>query len=596
MAHIGIEWGSQSEAARPAHRSHRIRIVGVLAAIVAVLSIAAPSRADGPATPGPHYIVRLVAGSTADPAQLVASVGGTLDQRLSVIEGFSAWLPPEAVTALESNAAVAEVSPDSTLNIVGADAVASAVNDTPGFVAGDFARKGGGQSFGRLDVDAIKKIIGADDLNRQGITGAGVDVALIDTGIAPVPGVGKVVNGPDLSFDSQVPGFQYLDGYGHGTHLAGIINGSGSGVNGIAPGSRVVNVKVGAANGATDVSQVIAAIDWVVQHKNDNGLNIRVITLAYGTDGTQPYSLDPLAYAVEVAWRKGIVVVVAAGNRGSAPTLDNPATDPFVIAVGAVQTNGTYNTGDDVTAPFSSVGSTTRRPDVMAPGRSVVSLRVPNSYVDTLHPEGREPDGLLRGSGTSQAAAVVSGSVALMLQAQPSLNPDQVKWMLKKSSQKLPFSSLAGQGSGEIDVRKAAKLPAPTVDKYAQNFAFATGTGTLEGARGSAHVSMDGVLLTGEIDILGQSWSGQSWSGQSWSGQSWSGGLWNGQSWSGQSWSGQSWSGQSWSGQSWSGQSWSGQSWSGQSWSGQSWSGQSWSGQSWSGQSWSGQSWSSTQG
>src|SRR5207302_7365325 len=115
-------------------------------------------------------------------------------------------------------------------------------------------------------------------------------VALIDTGVAPVPGVGATVNGPDLSFDSQVPGFEHLDAYGHGTHLAGIINGSGNGVNGIAPGARVLNVKVGAANGATDVVQVIAAIDWVVQHQHDNGLNIRVIELAYGTDSLQAYA------------------------------------------------------------------------------------------------------------------------------------------------------------------------------------------------------------------------------------------------------------------------------------------------------------------
>jgi len=351
-------------------------------------------------------------------------------------------------------------------------------------------------------------------------------------------------------------------------------------------------VKVGAANGATDVVQVIAALDWVVQHQHDNGLNIRVIALAYGTDGQQPYTLDPLAYAAEVAWRHGIVVVVAAGNTGqTAPSLDNPATDPFVIAVGASDTNGTYTSGDDVVAPFSTWGNDDRGVDVLAPGRSVVSLRDPGSYIDVNHPEGREPDGLFRGSGTSQATAVVAGSVALMLQNRPDLSPDQVKWLLRRTARPLPMSDPASQGAGEIDLRRAGRT-APKEKRVSQSWTPGTGTGNLEAARGSVHVEMDGVALAGEMDIFGTPWDGQSWSGQSWTGQSWSGGLWMGQSWSGQSWSGQSWTGQSWTGQSWTGQSWTGQSWSGQSWSGQSWSGQSWSGQSWSGVSWSGQSWS----
>ena len=117
--------------------------------------------------------------------------------------------------------------------------------------------------------------------------------------------MGAVVNGPDLSFESQAPELRHLDSFGHGTHLAGIINGNGAGIRGLAPDARVVNVKVAASNGAADVSQVIAAIDWVVQHRNSDGLNIRVLALAFGTDGVQPYDLDPLAYAAEVAWRHG---------------------------------------------------------------------------------------------------------------------------------------------------------------------------------------------------------------------------------------------------------------------------------------------------
>ena len=157
---------------------------------------------------------------------------------------------------------------------------------------------------------------------KAGYTGQSVDVALIDTGVSPVAGLsapGKVVNGPDLSLESQSPSLQYLDTNGHGTFMAGLIagdDGQPGGYRGVAPGARILSVKVGVADGGVDVSQVIAAIDWVVQHRNDNGMNIRVINLSYGTNSTQAYSVDPLAYAVEQAWKAGIVVVAAAGNSG----------------------------------------------------------------------------------------------------------------------------------------------------------------------------------------------------------------------------------------------------------------------------------------
>ena len=163
---------------------------------------------------------------------------------------------------------------------------------------------------------------GAQAWWTAGYTGKGVDVAVIDTGVAPVAGLsspGKVINGPDLSLESQSPNLQYLDTDGHGTFMAGLIagnDGQPGGYRGVAPDARIVSLKVGVADGGADVSQVIAAIDWVVQHRNDNGMNIRVLNLSYGTNSSQPYALDPLAYAVEQAWKAGIVVVAAAGNSG----------------------------------------------------------------------------------------------------------------------------------------------------------------------------------------------------------------------------------------------------------------------------------------
>src|SRR5688500_6731732 len=233
----------------------------------------------------------------------------------------------------------------------------------------------------------------ARSLWSYGIHGSGVGVALIDSGVAPVDGLltpGKVVNGPDLSFESQSDTYRHLDTFGHGTHIAGIIGGRdsvGTQFRGVAPGAHIFNLKVATREGAADVSQVIAAIDWAVQHSNDPGLNIRVISLSYGTDGFQDRRNDPLSAAVEAAWRNGIVVVVAGGNDGTArPALVNPAVNPFVLAVGAADLVGTVGASDDRVAPFSSRGSSSRYVDVIAPGVSIASLRDPGSSIDDAHP------------------------------------------------------------------------------------------------------------------------------------------------------------------------------------------------------------------
>jgi serine protease AprX len=279
-------------------------------------------------------------------------------------------------------------------------------------------------------------------------------------------------------------------------------------------------------------------------------------------------------------------VVVAAGNDGLGSALRNPATDPFVITVGA--SHGQNMKSQNPIAEFSSCGTEDRHVDVLAPGRSIVSLRTPGSAADTHHPEAVVAGQLFLGSGTSQASAVTSGAVALLLQQRPDLTPDQVKALLMTTAEtNRKLDPICG-GAGEVDLFSAIWETTPNV---VQSFASSTGTGSLEAARGTHHVYDEGVELSGEQDIFGNAWDGTSWSTAAAQGTSWSGGDWNGTSWSGTSWSGTSWSGTSWSGTSWSGTSWSGTSWSGTSWSGTSWSGTSWSGTSWSGTSWSGNGW-----
>jgi serine protease AprX len=456
--------------------------------------------------------------------------------------------------------------------------------------AGDNATPAAPTSPG--DLGQVARTIGADVIRAGSITGAGVDVAVIDTGITPVPGLdgaGKIVNGPDLSFDNGDDRLRWLDGHGHGTHMAAIIAGNdpANGFSGIAPDARLVNVKVGDNTGAVDVSQVISALDWIVEHRTQNGLNIRVVNLSFGTTGVQPWLVDPLARAVERAWFAGIVVVVASGNDGRALLgLATPATDPYVITVGpAEQVNGVWQV-----ASFASNGNGVRNPDVVAPGRSIQSLRVPGGRIDTEVPTARVGERLFLGSGSSQAAAVVSGTVALLLQKSPGLTPDQVKDLLRSTADPLRKVAATRQGRGMVDADEAiARRPSALARQL--NIP-STGLGLLQLSRGFDQVSLLGIPLLGERTANGVLWNGQLWALATLRNSTWKGGSWAGGSWSGGTWMGGSWSGGSWSGGSWSGGSWSGGSWSGGSWSGGSWSGGSWSGGSWSGGSWSGGSWS----
>ena len=392
--------------------------------------------------------------------------------------------------------------------------------------------------------------IGARDLWNAGYTGRDINVAIVDTGITPVAALsapGKVVAAVDLSGEGQLAEARNLDTYGHGTHIAGIIAGRQPGKSprnadehpewfmGVAPGAGLVSVKVADNTGATDISQVIAGVDWVTDHAAQ--LDIRVLNLSYASGSPLPYTSDPLAYAVERAWKAGIVVVVSAGNSGNlSSTLTSPALDPYVIAVAAVEATG--NSSFSVPT-WASSGDGVRNPDVAAPGAHIESLRVPGSRVDQEHPEGYVSDTLFKGSGSSQAAAVVSGAAALLLDARPNLTNDQVKALLQKRTVLATPTNPALSGAGVIQVDRV-------VDRFVgpspQAWTPATGDGSIEAARNGQHISVNGTPIVGEVTVLGTSWSGTSWSGTPWSGTSWSGTSWSGTSWSGTSWTGTSWS------------------------------------------------------
>jgi serine protease AprX len=478
----------------------------------------------------------------------------------------------------------------------------------------------------------VEKAIGArnvwqkkDGTGRQ-ITGQGVTVALLDSGIAQVPGLdapSKVTYGPDLSIEGN-GSLAQQDSFGHGTHLAGIIAGRGASNPavdlpgapasvqlGIAPDAGLLSVKLATTDGSTDVSQVIAALDWVTEHQTaPDGSRVRVVNLSFGTDSAQQYQLDPLAAAAENAWRHGLVVVVSGGNEGSdAGRLTDPAIDPYVVAVGAADSGDRVDGwAHDHTRPasFSSVGTTGRHVDLIAPGTSLVSLRDPGSAVDTDNPQGRvsgDVSGrLFRGSGTSQAAAVVSGAAALLLQAYPTLTPDQVKAALITSADQIKASATSA-GAGMLNVKdalheaknlvsgdKAEALTAAATQTYPQS----NGEGSIDAARGGAVlIDANGEELSGEVDVLGNPWDAAAWWRASSTLTAWSGGQWLGATLTGDGWqtSGDDLQSARWSSARWSSARWSDAGWDSARWSSARWSSARWSSARWSSARWSDLTW-----
>jgi hypothetical protein len=554
------------------------RIVAVVAALGVVVSVSMTERIETVSPATLTVIVRDSGAFAADAEHAVAVLGGIVTRRLTTMDAFVAQVPSDSLGVLRRAPGVLSVTPDAGVRLLGTvDGVDP--NKYPG---------------SWLKVAKNTKLF---EMWQHGWTGKGVDVALIDSGVAPVEGLSvNVINGPDLSFESQAANLTDIDTYGHGTHLAGLIAGRDSSIPpghededvdkafvGAAPGARIVSLKVASSDGATDVSQVIAAIDWVVQHRNTDGLNIRVLNLSFGTDSTQDYRLDPLAYAAEVAWLNGIVVVVSAGNSGfGSSQLNNPAYDPYVIAVGADDTKGTDDPKDDTIPSWQTRGNSLRHPDVVAPGKSIVSLRDPGGFVDTENPSARLGGSrFFKGSGSSQAAAIVSGSVATLLQQRPALTPDQVKALLTNTASPLPGADPIAQGEGLINLHNARGARPPTAAESAQSWPRSTGLGSLQLSRGTVVANDDGVALLGEQTIFGDVWDPAAWASASWDGTTWSGGAWNGRTWSGDCWCAESWTGRTWSGRTWSGEAWSGRTWSGRTWSGRTWSGNGWSAGEW---------------
>ena len=389
--------------------------------------------------------------------------------------------------------------------------------------------------------------------------GSGVGVAVLDSGSAPVPDLN------DASGQSRVVAFvdfvngrrrMYDDG-GHGTFVDGLIAGSGAGslpvdqggrattqYRGVAPNANIVSLKVLDSHGQGRASSLIAAIAWAIWHRQQ--YNIRVMNISVEGDVTAPAAYDPLDRAVDAAWRAGIVVVCAAGNEGAFGQggILSPGNDPYAITVGASDTQQTDDPADDAVCSYSSIGPTLydeyAKPDLVAPGNHLVSLRAPGSWVDMTYPQTRVPvssyvsgaPGWLPSvyavmSGTSASAPVVAGAAALMVQQDPGLTPGEVKLRLMDSARPLADASSYAQGAGELNV--AAAL---------------ADTATTGGYDLSAKLGNGSTILP--PDVLLQ-WQKYAWSKYAWSKYAWSKYAWSKYAWSKYAWSKYAWSKYAWS-------------------------------------------------
>ena len=518
-----------------------------------------------------RVVVRLHPGGDADGARrAVAGLGGRVTRELPVVDGFAASLPGAAVRHLARVPQVAVVSADRALE------VQSGV-------------------WGNDGTTLAPRVMQAPAAWSAGVTGRDVTVAVLDTGIADVPDLaGRIVPVRDDRTMRTSPCLDLSgedtcrDSYGHGTFMAGLIAGAGSSAGaptGAAPGARLLSVKVAGADGAADVSTVLAGLQWVVSFRERYGID--VVNLSLGTNSTQSWQDDPLNYAVQRAWAAGIVVVVAAANTGPEPgTIAKPGDDPWVITVGAVDDNGTPGTGDDRAPDFSSRGPTRdgiAKPDVVAPGALVRSLRAPGSTLDQRFPPDDLTSPYRNASGTSMAAALVSGAVALVLQAHD-LQPDEVKHALVSAARGVASPDPSVVGAGLVDAGRTALEPAP--GRANAGLRRSQGLGSLATSRGSLSLRLDdvaGTLLTGQQTAQLLLWDPVGWTTGDWNPSTWYTSVHGTAGWGTATWAGSNWTGSNWTGSNWTGSNWTGSNWTGSNWTGSNWTGSNWTGSSWYG-------------
>jgi serine protease AprX len=474
---------------------------------------------------------RLSSELAKDKGQKSASAkpfGGKVRATFESVHGFAAGLQGKDILKLRKKKGVLSIVPDSTVTMAGNP------QKWPSAIAADWFLRSG-----------------------YGLGTRAATIAIVDSGIdAGSSGLSsRVVKQVDMGGGSAAG-----DQRGHGTFVAGVAAGSGS-YTGVAPDARLVSLDVFDGKGQGKTSDVIRAADWILKYKNLYG--IRVANFSLQSSQPSSFLYDPLDRAVERLWFAGVVVVTAAGNyaSGGQPSgvLFAPANDPFVITVGAVDINGSSSSQDDTNAPWSAYGYTSdgfAKPEVGAPGRYLIEQVSPQASLLSDFP-GNVLDpalGMIQLSGTSFAAAAVSGMAANMLGVHPTWSPDQVKGELMRSAVALDAAAPASLGVGEVNLYRAIRSPIVFSDPPNPNLGLEQ---FLTVAPVRSRLPVFDVRRWIDVASADASWNSASWSSASWSSASWSSASWSSASWTSASWASASWTSASWSSASWSLASWS---------------------------------------
>jgi serine protease AprX len=549
---------------------------------ISVLSpaVAAPSAASAP---GVHVVVTAAQSGAAGVASAVRAVlaaGGTVDAELPLVGGVSATLP--AGTLLPSSYVVADDRRMEVASTADYSATAAAT---------------------------VRSTLG---LGPAAGEGDGVLVAVVDTGVAEVKDLeGRVEHAGVVGGDG--------DGYGHGTFVAGLIAGNGASSGGkyagVAPAARILDVRVAREDGSSSLSLVLLGLQKVAARAD-----VDVVNVSLSSGSPMPWQIDPLTRGLESLWNSGKVVVVPSGNE--AEEISSPGVDPLLLTVGGLDESGTAARDDDVVAAWSGRGPTDQndaKPDLVAPGRGVVSLRAPGSVADSGNPGSRVGDHYFVGSGTSFSTALTSGAAATLLAQRPSLSPDQVKVLFARSAYKVKDDKRA-VGAGGLDVAAALAARTPTVPNGPKGDEAPAWSDAwqglfeaiLDGDQNAAN-SWSQKLTDADRQWVARNWTARNWTARNWTANSWSdlgwaatpgrsvdewhaliwaAEVWAARNWTARNWTADEWAARNWTDEEWAARNWTARNWTARNWTARNWTARNWTARNWTARNWTARNWS----
>lgn len=530
----------------------------------------------------PTTLVRVVVEKTKSDVQaatLIAAIPGmTISEQYQYIPAFVVTLPQTAVATLAANPYVRYISPDGAIQVLPVTApVITTPAPRPPAPKPVAPPKTGFSPANLLTMfpfvsGATKAWTGAATPDGHMESGVNISVAVVDSGIdANHPDIAGQVLAVNVNHNASGPG----DGYGHGTHVAAIINGHDASGQyyGVAPSVTVISVKIADDHGVAYESDLLRGLDWV--RANRDAYHIAAVNLSVSSGVAASYVVSPVDAAIERLWKDNVTVVAAAGNLGTAPDAVwyAPGNDPYAITVGCLDDNQTTFSTDDSLCSISSRGTTQdgfSKPDLVAPGRKVLSALSSgvNGQGSTLAAEFRDritQDGeYIRLSGTSMAAPSVTGAIALLLQRHGGLQPNQLRQLLIQTATQYP---------GQPDQAGALNIPGalvasdhpPAGDHY---FPLPIGASAPPG---------------GTTTLL---WDGANWASAMWDGSRWANAQWDGSRWASSEWDGSRWANTQYDGSRWAGSHFDGSRWASSYWDGSRWANAYWDGSRWSGSAW----------